>query len=487
MKLVRCHAVPVMHFPCMGAVLWLLLGLSCTVHQPMNHEPTSPLPESFSRTGQLEVPDAWWFSLGGEKLDALIREALNQNPTVGMAWARLRQARAVARQSGSGRYPGINVAAGAERQRVSEDVLLQQPFLTDRTTDTFSASVSLSYQVDLWKRIANAHRADALNAAATRKDAESTALLVSSAVSELWMTLLTQGESLGLLEQQLKASEDYLTLMESRFARGLASAMDVYRQRLQVETTRQQIPGVKTAMATASHQLAIMLGRAPQSVLSVEKSTLPNLPALPVIPVPLEWLRQRPDISAAEYRLAAADHRVAVAIAERFPSLSLSLTAGSQASEVSNLLDMWFTSLAANLLGPIFDAGRRKAEVARNRAVLEERYHAWRNAMLNGLAEVEDALTREEQLARSEEILATQLDLAEKTLTQSRSRYLNGLTDYLNVLTSLQSLHALQRSELQIRNDRLANRIQLHAALGGRWFENLEEPQPQYSQARKRS
>ena len=158
-------------------------------------------------------------------------------------------------------------------------------------------------------------------------------------------------------------------------------------------------------------------------------------------------------------------------------TISLSATAGSQAGEISDLFDKWFTNLAGNLILPLFDTGRRKAEVERNRAIVRERFYQWEAVLLNALAEVEDALAREEGLQKSYSSIIKQVELAQQTLDRSRALYINGLTDYLTVLTSLQALQNLQRVEINIRKSLISNRIKLHSALGGSWTSELIEPQ----------
>ncbi|MCP4569826.1 MAG: TolC family protein, partial [FCB group bacterium] len=188
--------------------------------------------------------------------------------------------------------------------------------------------------------------------------------------------------TLQLLDEQLAVGQEYLDLVQLRFANGLASAVEVFRQRLQVETTRNQIPAATTRLATRKHQMAVLLGREPRARTPLPAAELPELPPLPATGVPVEVLRSRPDVRAAELRLLAADHRLAVAIADRYPSLSLSATAGGQAESFADVLDQWFLNLAGNLLAPIIDGGRRAAEADRNRAVVEERFYAWEAALL---------------------------------------------------------------------------------------------------------
>jgi outer membrane protein TolC len=183
-------------------------------------------------------------------------------------------------------------------------------------------------------------------------------------------------------------------------------------------------------------------------------------------------------VLAAELRLIAADHRLAAAIADRYPSLGISATAGGQSESVADILDQWFFNLAANLFAPIIDGGRRAAEADRNRAVVEERFYAWESVLLAACAEVEDALVAENGINQTNQILATQLELAETSLERSRALYANGLADYLTVLTSLRALQELQRQAISTRLEHLSNRIRLYVALGGSWLRALQHPSP---------
>jgi len=336
--------------------------------------------------------------------------------------------------------------------------------------------MEISYQLDLFRRIATTQRADELTAQASRKDVETTALIVASSVVELWVGLAEQRAIHQLLEEQLEVGNEYLHLVETRFANGLASALDVYQQRLQVESTRAQLPRVEARTALLVHQLAVIQGLPPRMPSPLPQARMPALQPAPALELPATVILQRPDVAAAQLRLLAADHRVAAAVADRFPSVGISLTGASQASQLSQLFDGWLTSLAAHLLGPVFDGGRRKAEVARTRAAVEQAFADWESTILVCLREIEDALATEQSLRKSEEILTAQLELAEVTLERSRSRYLAGLTDYLNVLTSLQSLQQLERARITTQKELLSNRVKLHLALGGVWPTELTDP-----------
>ncbi|MCP4899075.1 MAG: efflux transporter outer membrane subunit [bacterium] len=447
----------------------------CSVYTPpAEYEPKIDFEESFLDTG-LETPDRWWEDFNDPELAKVVEATLDDNLSLRMAWSRLDQMHALARVAGAGLYPSVDLAVGGERQKLGGDQNVSPLGPQDDTTDTVFASLSVAYQVDLWKKISNRRRAALFDHQSTRQALEATALALTGVTGELWYGIASEQATLELLDEQLNVGQDFLDLVQLRFANGLASAVEVLQQRLQVESTRNQIPATSIRLATQKHQIAAVLGREPRSRTPLPGAILPDLPPLPETGVPITVLRSRPDVRTAELRLAAADHRLAAAIADRYPSLSFSATLGGQADSFSNVLDQWFVNLAGNVLAPIFAGGRLAAEADRNRAVVEENFYAWESALLAACTEVEDALVTERGLAESNRILETQLDLAEENLKRSRTLYVHGLTDYLNVLTALQALQGLQRQEIATQQALLANRIRLYVALGGSWTGHLDK------------
>lgn len=449
------------------------LVAGCAVYSPRPAlEPRIQLRESFFDTG-VEAPDRWWEDFDDPELTRLIEATLDDNLTLRTAWSRLDQLRAVARAAGAGRYPNADLAVSGERQELADELTATAFGPQD---ETVLASLTVGYQVDLWKRIRNSRKAALFDQQTSRQDVEATALALTAAAGELWYAVSADQATLRLLDEQLEVGQDFFDLVQLRFANGLASAVDVLQQRLQVETTRNQVPATTARLARRKHQVALLLGREPRARTPLPAAELPELPPLPATGVPFEVLRSRPDVRAAELQVIAADHRLAVAIADRYPSLSFSATGGGQAERVADVLDRWFFSLAGNLLAPLLDGGRRAAEVDRRQAVVEERFYAWELALLAAATEVEDSLVAERGLAESERILTTQLELAEANLERSRALYVNGLTDYLTVLTALQSLQSLERQAISTRQELLTNRIRLYLALGGSWSRTLENP-----------
>jgi outer membrane protein TolC len=224
--------------------------------------------------------------------------------------------------------------------------------------------------------------------------------------------------------------------------------------------------------------LAVLLGRAPGDLQVQSPRMIPDLPPLPQTGILADWLRRRPDLRAAELRVQAADRRVAAAIADQFPRLSLTVRAETSAEHVRDLFDNWLAGLAANLAAPLFDAGLRRAEIERTRAVVREQLNAYGQTVLTSLSDVENALSQEAQQAKLLVSLRRQLDLSNQSTVQTRENYIRGTMDFIRYLTTLLAHQRLERSYLQAKRQLVEFRIDLYRALGGRW----ELPAPDLSE-----
>ncbi|MFT6400515.1 MAG: outer membrane protein TolC, partial [Bradymonadia bacterium] len=241
------------------------------------------------------------------------------------------------------------------------------------------------------------------------------------------------------------------------------------QQRQQVAALESQLALLDAAEDTAGHRISVLQGFFPDPEATGVETALPALPPVPGVGVPADLLVRRPDVEAARIRAESADARLAGAIADRLPSLRLSGSAFFQATSLSNLFDQLLWSVTAGLTAPLFDGGRRGAEVERNRAVVDERIHAYLNTLLTSALEVENALALERAQSAFLAELDTQLEIAADTLLLARDQYREGVADYLRVLTAIGTLQQLEQSRLNAVRQQLAYRIQLYRALGGGW------------------
>jgi len=460
----------------------------CRVHR-VDPDPAPPveLPEGFARGLQGEEGrERWWEEFQDPELDRLVEQALAGNLDLRAAWARLDQAEAAARKAGASLWPTLRLDGGASRTQ--QTLQIGGPIGTVTSlTNQFSLSLAAAYELDLWGRIGAQRDGAALDYEATREDLAALAMTTAARVAETWFNLRERRAQLGLLGQQIQASRTFLELVELRFAQGQASALEVYQQRQQLAGLEAQVPPVEAAEALLGHQLAVLLGRAPGEQFPAGAAQLPVPPPLPASGIPAALAARRPDLRAARARVVAADHRLGAAIADLLPSIRLSGRLGYQAPRVDELLEDWVGSMAGSLAAPLFEGGQRRAEVDRARALREERLQDFGRILLRACQEVEDALVKIEKQEAYIKALERQLRIALDSLGEARSRYMRGLSDYLNVLTALAASQQVERNLLAARRDLLAGRIELCRALGGSWTDRLERAPDRPSRKGERS
>lgn len=451
--------------------LFVLPGSGCTLHKPQQ----ASLPFSVPR-GYVESPSAgeplsdlehWWERFGDTDLNALMAEAFSANPDLQQAYARLEQAGALVRTSGAAQRPSLDLAGAGGRRR--QAIGLSGAV----TTDTYSLSIPASFEVDLWRKLASRTEAARSEQAASREELKALYLSLSAQVADLYFLAVEQRAQRDLADRNIAAFADTLERVERRYREGLVPPLDVYQSRQNLAAARSRRPQFENGLATAEHALAVLLGRYPGRGMIDDHRQLPEeIPGFSV-GLPSQLLARRPDVAANLLRLRASDARIAAAIADRFPALRLTGSYGGQSVELKDLLAsgniLW--NLLLNLAQPLYDGGRRAAEVDRSRAVFRENLAGYHKSVLAAFREVEDALaagrTGEDRIARlrqSEEAAAAALRLA-------LDRYLQGLSEYLPVLTA-QGLHFDAQSQLlAARRQLITDRITLARAIGGGWMD----------------
>ena len=438
-----------------------LLPIACSLPSPEVHLPFET-PAAFSETGEAPLPDRWWESFGDPVLDDLIDRALAGNLTLRVAWDRLTQARANARAAGASLWPNITYDAAASYSRAETDreATGSQSLLT---------GLSAGYELDLWDRVRSLRDAEALEANAAETDLQAAALTLSAEVATTWYRLVEQRGQLALLESQISTNEKVLDIVKLQFRTGKAGSADVLQQRQLIEAKRGEKSRVTGDISVLSNRLAILLGQPPASAVASSGLGSTDISPLPITGMPSSLLQRRPDVLSAYYRLQATNRRLAASIADRFPRISLSARTTTSGKYAQDLFDNWLASLAANLIGPLVDGGRREAEVERRRAAASAQLHAYGQTILDAIGEVEDALTRETRQMAFIASLDKQLELAERVVERVKDRYTKGLFGYERVLSALLSHQQLERSRLTARRDLILSRISLCRALAGGW------------------
>ncbi len=458
----------------------LALAMGCLPYDAVeNAAPPTPNLDQFVSGDENEEADhstagiePWWEVFGDPDLNALEERALGDNFQLRAAWARLSQARAVAEQAGAPRWPQVDLQLRASRQR--------QVFGSAGVVEfsSYGASVPVSYELDLFRRIGATATAAELDARATRDDVEALAITISAEVAEAYFDLVEIRQRKTLLESQLASAETFAELTDLRFQTGQASALEVYQQRSNVQGTRARIALLDGEVARAENQLLALVGDPPGTAISDGPAELPTLGEVPDLGHPATLLARRPDVRSAQRRVSAADYRVGAAIADRFPKLVLSGNIGFGANDLANLFANVVWSLIGSISQSIIDGGRRAAEVDRTEAVVQERLEQFGQTVITALIEVDGSVKAERAQVANLSELEQQLETLDATLTEARNRYRSGLTDYLNVLTALVAKQNAEIALLTARRQMLSTRIQLHRAIGGSWTQRLIQPGP---------
>jgi outer membrane protein, multidrug efflux system len=459
-------------------LLFLFLQ-SCVLYRPPQREAAKELnlPETFTiYDEESPSPDKWWESFSSEELNRLVEEALSESPTVEAAWARLRQAEASAVKAGAPRLPNLDANAGYSHTEQKVDNGMEDNYLTIRNK---SLGLSSSYEVDLWGRVKSQHNASLKIVEASRDDLFTIMQSIAGEITATWLDIISLKKQITLVNEQLKSNRTQLELVELRFRKGRATALDIYQQRQTVTSSESLLPPLESNLSVSRHKLAVLSGRNPGDAPDLVQKNFPGVTPLPKRGIPADLLSRRPDIRATGLRLRAADWQLSSARAGRLPALRITASAQMASNDWSLLYDNWAASLAGNLTAPIFDGGSRRAEVERNIAVVDENLANYRSTVLIALREVEDALVRE---ARQDDYITALRKRLENSLASQREaleRYRKGQETYLSVLSAILSVQGLERSIVQAKATKLAYRIQLHRSLGGSWmneaFQKIKE------------
>ncbi len=440
----------------------------CSLHQRQTPQLDIDLPQGFVEeqtvAAELRETGRWWKSFNDPGLDALMEQAFAGNLDLARGFARLEQAHAVVRSTRAGQRPFVNLQGEVGRESTPS-------FFGENIGNSYRLSLAAGFELDLWQKLHSRTEAAALESAASRENLQTLYLGLSAQLADLYFLAAEQRAQLELSDQTIASFAETQERVERRYREGLVPAVDLYQARQNLAAAKAARPNFEAALAAAEHGLGVLLGRYPDRSAGGSLAILPTAPEAFAAGLPSQLLQRRPDLRAALLRVGAADARVAAAIAERFPSFNLlggygtSRTAFSTGDIVGE-----FWSLALSLAQPLVDGGRRRAEVQRSQAVLEENLLDYRSAALNAFREVEDALVRnrtgEERIARLEETKKA----SEAALRLALDRYFFGITEYLPVLTAQISYAETQSRLLSARRQLISDRISLARALGGDWM-----------------
>jgi NodT family efflux transporter outer membrane factor (OMF) lipoprotein len=431
-----------------------------------------PPPGSWKQAqpGAGSLGDKWWQLYGDAQLDALEEKINVSNQTLKSATGQYLAARDQIRVARAAYFPTLGVEPSVSRIRLSKN----QPNTLVGTTKFDYSILALQGQAqwepDLWGQVRRTVEQARADAQASAADLANVALSLHAELALDYFLLRGLDTQKQLLDTTLASDADELQLARVRFAGGVANAVDVAQAETQYLQVKAQGIDVGVQRAQFEHAIATLIG-VPAATFALAPS--PLAAKLPVVPpgVPSELLERRPDVAAAERRLAAANAQIGIAVAAYYPNIILSATGGFESGSLASWLQVpsLFWSLGASALETLFDAGRRHALTDQARDLYEGQVATYRQSVLGAFQDVEDNLAALRILADEAEAQAAAVESARQSLALSHKRYKGGVTTYLEVLTAQTIQLSNERAQADVATRRVTASVQLIRALGGGW------------------
>ncbi len=428
------------------------------------------------------VVSSWWTTFGSAQVVGVVNEALARNFDLQVAFARMEAAAANARIAGADLYPTVNAAFDANRNKrnfIGFPIPGGGDSVLSSESTTYGLNLATSWELDLWGRVRAGKQSALAELQASEADYIALQHSIAAQTVRAWLATVELNRQLALTTETVASYEKTVRQIERRYERGLTPSLDYRLALTDLEAGRANLADRKAQRERAVRQLQFLLGRYPDGLTEVQV----EFPALArEIPagLPSELLARRPDLIAAERRLAASLSRVKEARGNLYPRISLTASGGTSTDDLSSLLDSGFTvwTLAANAMQPLFQGGRIVAGIdfarsANHRAVAE-----YGRSILQAFTEVETALAVERDLAERESHLAEAARQARGSLARAEERYASGLESILAVLQAQRNTFNAESALINVQRVRLDNRIDLHLALGGGFPVELNPPLP---------
>ena len=415
----------------------------------------------------------WWEVFGDPALDALEEQVDVSNQTVAQAEAAFRGARALARGARANLLPAVGTSPSVTRSSGTATRSSSTPGVPVSTVTTYSLPVDLSWELDVFGGIRRGLEAGVAGAQASAADLAGARLAMQAELAADYFALHGLDAETQLLDATVAGYQKALELTTGLFNQGVVSEIDVVQAQTQLETTRAQATDLAIARAQIEHAIAVLVGKPPAEFAIAPQPILVPPPEIPA-GLPSELLERRPDIAAAERRVAAANAEIGVARAAYFPTLTLSGAAGYQSSTLTKFFSLpnRFWSLGPALAETLFNGGKRRAGMEQALAAYDASVAAYRESVLTSFQQVEDNLAALRILDVEAGQQAAAVAAARRSLAMAKNQYEAGVTTYLQVITAQNVALANESGAVTLLTRRMTASVNLIAALGGGWRES---------------
>ncbi|MCG8525225.1 MAG: efflux transporter outer membrane subunit [Opitutales bacterium] len=452
-----------------SALILVTISACSTLPPKITTESPVEIPDQWSQPATsepvLKYVDYWLDDFQDPQLHQLIEHGLENSFSFDAALARLERAQATATLSGVSLWPSVNANFRASRARRNNTGGLQ---ITSNTNNTFSPSLDISWELDLWGQARNERKAGIADFQVAQEVYQSAKLSLAASIARSWISLIESKLQLELTEKTLESLEQNLTTVQENFRSGIARALEYQLAKANIANTQSSYERQKRVFDAAQRSFQVLIGDYPDAIISIS-DRLPQITTSIPIGLPAELISRRPDVIQAERRLAGNSERIKAAKKSFIPNIRLTTSGGIQTNELSEITNTDFKiwNIAANFTQPIFTGKRLKANLDRARANYDESLANYGQTLLRAFQEVESLIAANQFFA--EEVAAREFSKKENQLAAEMAweEYTNGLTTITTLLESQRRAFNSESSYLQVAAQRILSRINLYLALGG--------------------
>ncbi len=460
------------------AILMVAALFSGCAVGPNYKRPTAQVPDTWKGEGPWQraapkdaIPKgSWWQIYHDEELDRLEQELLQANQSLAAAQDRLSEARASARIASAAYFPSLSADPSGQREQVSSNRPFSAGELPPFTQNNFVIPFSVSYEADLFGSVRRGLQAANASLQGSAADLGNVRLVLTAELAADYFNLRESDREAGVVRQSVEIQQKGLDLVNHRHEGGVASGLEVAQQEALLDSTATQLQLVLQQRAQYEHAIAVLTGKAASTFSLAQAPFEVSPPAIPT-GVPSEILERRPDVATSERRMAYENAQVGLATAAFYPHVTLSGSGGWQSRDIATLVSapsaIW--ALGGDLLQPIFNGGQNRANLALQRASYDESVANYRESVLEAFQQVEDGLSGLALLDQAAKTQQTAVEASRRALDIANSRYVGGVTTYLDVITAQSTLLSNERLATQLLGQQMVMSVYLVKALGGGW------------------